>query len=288
MKSIIIHKVLLVISVVLLVSCGGLGSAMPDRTPIQRFLPGECLASTSLELLDGSRELLYHQDDGYEIDQAAFFLVNARSTDTADGLNFCFYLDMTNHTEGKLNWQQDTPSAELFQLFGMNKNAVEEEYWKSFWAVDSFIHSNGGGASSFNLATILYNGGITLTANKEFAGYAAGENLAPIITCSPMFTDPGVADPIISSWLNTSEMIGPVLGIPMDFIAMTFGQYIHFIIPKGEYKIEQEPVHFDLEIPVKVVLYLTWLNERLTDENAPVPFRDEVLQASFSFPYRLK
>lgn len=280
------NTILLAFAAILLASCG-FGAAMPDRTPRQRFLPGECLAGTSLELIDGSQEMQHHHEDGYEIDPTVYFLVGARSTETADGLNFGFSMDFTNHTEGNLNWEQDVPSAELFQRFGKNKNAIEDEYWKSFQTVKDFTRTKSG-ADVFNLATILYSGGISLTANKEFAGYAAGDNLAPIITGHSKFANPGATDSVISSWINTSEIIGPVLGIPIDYTSMTFGQYIIFTIPKGEYKIVQETVQFELEIPVKVVMYLTWLNNRLTDIDTPVPYRDEVLHASFSYPYRLK
>ena len=37
-----------------------------------------------------------------------------------------------------------------------------------------------------------------------------------------------------------------------------------------------------LEIPVKVVMYLNWLDDRITDPNAPIPYREDVLRCEFT------
>ena len=69
---------------------------------------------------------------------------------------------------------------------------------------------------------------------------------------------------------------------------MTYGTGILFNIPLGDYEVVDEYVRFDLNIPVKVVYYLHWLNDRLTDPDAAVPYTDEVLHCSFCTEYGLR
>ena len=63
---------------------------------------------------------------------------------------------------------------------------------------------------------------------------------------------------------------------------------VSFSVPLGDFKVVKESVSFELNIPVKVVMYLQWLNDRLIDPNAPVPYKEEVLHCSFTSPYCLK
>ena len=283
----------------ILVSCGGMGGAMPVYET-STFLPGECLASVELALNDGSQEQSLHIGDGYEVDSDVYFLnntIHGVNKETSDGLYFCFFLDVKNHVIGRVdrsvcpertgNW--DIPSRELFQSFGKDANTIEEEFWKSFRKVAA-VANNYDGIDLFNFATILYDGGLSLTADRPFAGYSAGENLAPLLTCHPFYVGrDNTSEPsVISSWMNTPEIIGRGLELPMDYTSLTFGKSILFTIPKGPFGIVEESVEFHLEIPVKVIMYLTWLRDRLTDPNAPVPYRNEVLKCSFRYPYNLK
>ena len=141
----------------------------------------------------------------------------------------------------------------------------------------------------YSIVTILYNGGISLVANKEFAGYPAGENLAPLITNNPIYDNivlESGENPIIAPGFNTPSNAGGFLGIPLDYISMT-KDGVEFCIPMGEHKLIEDEVTFELFIPVKVVLYLTWLNNMIGDPDAPVPFKDEVLHCSFTTKYGL-
>ena len=92
---------------------------------------------------------------------------------------------------------------------------------------------------------------------------------------------------MIAPGFNTPANAGGFLGIPMNYISMT-KDGVEFSIPMGEYKLIEEAVTFELNIPVKVVLYLTWLNNKLTNPNAPVPYTDEVLHCTFTTKYGLK
>ena len=106
---------------------------------------------------------------------------------------------------------------------------------------DSFASSWSG--SNFSLVTILYNGGISLKADREFAGFQPGEDLGPALRCAGIWSD---------------------------------------------YAFIDEHVTFDLEIPVRVVMYLGWLNDKLSNPAAPVPYKDEVLHCRFTTPFGLR
>ena len=63
---------------------------------------------------------------------------------------------------------------------------------------------------------------------------------------------------------------------------------ISFSVPMGDFKVIAEPVTFELNIPVKIVMYLQWLNDKIADPNALVPYKEEVLYCRFTCPYCLK
>lgn len=288
-------------------SCGKMGAA--DRVPFtSALLTGESLASTTLTLNDGSRELQLHRDAGdnsYSIDPVVLFLEKNNGSfgekyaseneriNSYDRAKFCFFLDVSGYKHETvdqsicpyLSGYWDIPSEDLFAAFGNNKEQVKKEYYNLFNAC-----AQSKTANYFSISTILYNGGITLTANKEYAGVPAGENLASFITASLSGFPSGtqMPDPVISSYFNTPASVAASLGLPLDYISMTGAEDICFTIPKPQdCQIVQESVTFELKIPVKVVLLLSWLNDRLDDENAPVPCREEELHCTFTVPYRI-
>lgn len=120
------------------------------------------------------------------------------------------------------------------------------------------------------VVTILYNGGVSFVANKDFAGVPAGKDLSEIIVSDPYLTDFGLYP-----------------GIPLDYKSMP-GESVSFSVPLDDFTVVKEPVTFELNIPVKVVMYLRWLNDRLIDPSAPVPYKEEVLHCRFTSPYCLK
>ena len=63
---------------------------------------------------------------------------------------------------------------------------------------------------------------------------------------------------------------------------------ISFSIPMEQYQLTDEKVTFELNVPVKVVKYLTWLNDKITDPDAPVPYEEEVLHCRFTTDYGLR
>lgn len=263
-----IYLFILVAMTVCLTGCGQIASTPAAQTKC--ILTGECLAST---------ELTYYvpDSDGQQVRSNRFI--------------FAFTMDFSNHVKERtddkelaLNWR-DIPSEEIFDSFGPNKQAVRNEFERVYEDFSNNYISRFQ-KTWYEIATVLYNGGISLVANKDFAGVPAGENLAGLITCVPS-DDNFKENPVISSGFNTPSNAGGFLGIPMEYISMTEAG-IAFSIPMGEYKLVEEDVTFELQIPVKVVYYLNWLNDRLSNPNAPVPYKDEVLHCTFTTKHGLK
>ena len=61
-----------------------------------------------------------------------------------------------------------------------------------------------------------------------------------------------------------------------------------FSIPIGDHDLTEGTVNFELKIPVRVVGYLQWLNDRIKDPDAPVPYKEEILHCRFSSKYHLR
>ena len=74
----------------------------------------------------------------------------------------------------------------------------------------------------------------------------------------------------------------------MEYTSMANATGIYFCIPTEDCELTEEEVTFELNIPVKVVMYLNWINDKLTDPDAPVPYKDEVLHCKFTTRYGLK
>lgn len=266
-------KNLVILSVLTtLCSCGEFGASTPCSTT-SIFLPGECLASNELEYNIPA-------SDGQQVISNRFL--------------FSFSLDLSGHKVERtddyqlaLHWR-DVPSDELFSKFGDNQNAVREEFERLY---ENFYHSflSRFHKSDFSLVTILYNGGLTLRANKDFAGYPAGDNLEPLVTCWPSwdsFVEDSREDPVIGPGCNTPGNAAGFLGIPLEYKCM-IDDGISFSIPMGEYELVKEPISFELVVPVKVVYYLQWINDRITNPAAPVPYLETEFHCNFTSEYGL-
>ena len=244
-----------------------------DDPATSLLLTGESLSSTKLSYIEPT-------DD----DQVLF-----------DRFTFSFTLTFSNDVKVKKdNGAQFNvvPSGELFSSFGSNKKAIMDEFDRIHQEVcDNYLSVyRGAGRYSFDVMTILYNGGISLTCESEFAGHAAGENLASVITCFPRYdylVKQSGENPIIAGGFNTPSNVGKNIEMPMEYISM-LGSAVKFSIPKGNYELVHTGANFRLEIPVRVVNYLTWLNDKISNPDAEIPYRDEVLTCSFRTNWTLR
>ena len=248
-------QIAIVLAAVLCISaCGKFGAATPESN-IQTFLTGECLNSTEL----------------------SYWEPNYSEQMVAQGkYRFVFPMDLkysnecTSETLMKQDWRH-VPTQEMYDAFGKNAASVKKAYENEFESFTKLYHEKYPNYSKrYSVVTILYNGGVSLVANKEFAGVPAGKDLSEII----------VSDPYLTAF-------GLYPDIPLEYRSM-LEESVSFSVPLGDFKVVKESVSFELNIPVKVVMYLQWLNDRLIDPNAPVPYKEEVLHCSFTSPYCLK
>lgn len=212
------------------------------------FMPGECLSTT---------DLVFREDDR-EVDMMAY---------NGDFL-FLFGMVFDNYYEVRTNETTilRVPSNQLFDSFGKNSEDVKQIYLDRLNA----IRGERAPDAHFIIASVLYEQGMSLIANKEFAGHPAGENLAPYLTLSE--------DSIITS--------PNCLGLPSESCLLTAP--LKMTLPVGNSEIVSEDVAFSLEIPVKVVNYLNWINNMISDENAPLLYEEKVLRCDFTVHKRLK
>ena len=246
-------------------------------TPIvdMHFIPGECL---------NSYELSYTKKQQYQIEQNSYI--------------FAVQLDLTDHVVDNRPYDSsfygeatfDMPADSLFRQFGVNRKKVKQAYRESFdtmreYWITGVIHTWIG----FDFTTVLYTGGLSLTADKPFAGHPAGEDLAPYLECHPsrrgvVFE---VEDPIVAPKYCSKEIMGVPLDIPLDYVCL-MGTKMDFCLPIGDCEVIKEYVTFHIEIPVRNVKYLTWLNDQISNPSAPVPYEDGVLTCTFTTQYGLK
>lgn len=239
------RRIILVWAIVFLSVCAlscNKDSSVPEAME-ETFLPGECLRSPALSFSN--------------------FLINDYTG--PNGFVFSFTMDM-NCEYSRLGppWASRDyrylPTDDVFNAFeGSCPNIKElyEEVWQEV------TDSRAGNCFS---SSIFYDSGISLTADKEFAGFPAGDNIA-----SSVFFE------------------GPV---PANFHSIPVGDsftYNYYLpqgfalrIPINDFDIVDEDITFNLSIPVKVGLYMTWLSNKLTDPDAPFPYREETLTCTFT------
>ena len=107
-----------------------------------------------------------------------------------------------------------------------------------------------------------------LPADKTFAGIPAGENLASIVHFYPN-----------SDYLYKRI---PSVDVPDGFFTLREGIWFTFVIE--DFEVVTEDVNFHIEIPVKVGMLLNLLHDRLTDPDAQMQFKDEVLVGDILIP----
>ena len=175
------------------------------------------------------------------------------------------------------------PSDDIYKSFGKNKQKVQDTFMS---VVKSCEEANRLEYSYFDitLTTILYDGGLSLVADKDFAGYQAGEELAKYLTIPNtwyMLMDK-------HSKYNTSEQMGRILDIPLEYSYLIPYKFFTLALPVSSGEITTEYVTFELKVPVKVVNYLEWINDKISNPQAPVPYKEEVLHCTFSTKYNIK
>ncbi len=242
---------LYILAAIASISCS-FGAATPDPVPpIVSLVTGDCLKSTDLDLYKAYK----HNHDFY-------FVFTFKDLDIK-----------YEKPKGSL-YQRAFPDDTVFEQFGENASKVEKELdmlWKTMMSQPR--HNRYGVAAgpgyTFNINTFFLVDTIHLVSDKEFAGVAAGEDLSSLIhRAIPALLPDGVL-PLDSnfSWNNMIPLVGDCLT---------------FAIPLEDFEMVEETVQFSLSIPIKSVQYLKWINDKLTDENASMTWKEGTLTCNFS------
>ena len=260
-------------------SCSSLPSATPDLVHNEvSFIPGECLIDNKMTCtycngFDSHRRFDFH------------FTINV---DVAyDVIKESHYFWETFPVV-----HRHCPSDAVFQQFGDNANKVKTEYDR-IWSDVNSLAAQGINYDSVSQSTLFYKDGLSLIADKEFAGVPAGENIAVLFRKRRLKTyvtpfDIDQDDMLLlrtSSWMIVYGPSNDACDYNADeatYPKVEKQAFLNFSISAQDCSFVTERVNFILEIPIKSAQYLTWLNDRLTDENAQMTWKDEVLTCTFS------
>ena len=236
------------------------------------FITGECLASNQLNFYKGvandytTRVKSYKFVFRYDLAGDVVF-VNTHNSEVKDPVWTFPYMKFV-------------PADAVFSSFGENAPIVSKLYEETWRA----------GIDEDAKSSIFLDSGVSFIADKDFAGYDAGTNIAEEIISYNKWAQAGMKatyKPIIeltssfqSRFNDKIINISPIVDALNNYDC--FGDFICITIPIRDHKEIVEDITFTLTIPVKVGLYLTWLNDKLSDPDAPFPYYDDTLTCTFT------
>ncbi len=256
----------------LVLSCSPLPSAMPDLThPAVSLLPGECL-------VDNNLKCVYSNSYGEGRYYGFRFSLNVETQyEVVEQGHYFSDVFPIRH--------RHRPTDSVFKQFGGNARRVKEQY--------DYIWND----LDISQSTVFYKGEMTLVADKEFAGIPAGENLAgliesptptgnkPVIHLEPFNSDSMQMLPLVP--INRIVLFGPsnnqddYLASEAEYIDVDKTALLGFVIPVQDCEFVSEFVSFKLSVPIRSAQYLTWINDRLSNENAQMNWKEDILTCQF-------
>ncbi len=197
----------------------------------REFIPGECLLSDELT--------------------AKWNLSNNRK-----GMNLIFTpsFDIGEPYYSKQHWIR-YPNDNCFAPFSKNIRKAYDEY-RSYCGLDF-------------ATTIFYEEGMVLTADKEFYGCPAGENIIPYAQVEMFYPEDEA---------RRSGYFKAVPGVSYDYILKS--DEIVLFFPLEGHELINDSIVLELTLPVKVGMFLSWLNSESPDASS-MECRDVVLHARF-------
>ncbi|MBR1706184.1 MAG: hypothetical protein IJ721_05265 [Bacteroidales bacterium] len=165
---------------------------------------------------------------------------------------------------------RNVPPAAYFKSFNNNSKTVKKEYEAAYKQITSTFPL---------LSSVFYKEGGSLIADKDFAGHPAGENLLPYVFEDKMY---------IKLFALGKEMFGSVLDdgrLDADYLLAWSGMFYY---PIGDCEVFEDDITFTLDLPVKVGLFLEWLNDRISDPDADMPYREETLHGTWTLGQSLR
>lgn len=239
-----IHHILLGAAIMMLASASECNHFGPPTGPYQYFfLTGECLKSYEMEPVN------------YEFNLGLSKLVLPLRLDW-DTQSASF---KKQHAVNAI-----LPSESVFNSFGDNAESVKNNFYAAF---DRFNFDH----SISSTITVFCKDGIIITANKEFCGIPAGENLFPSVAQIDDFDHQDLfLDQYQLSWETIPE--------GCKLIRSAIYCSIHY----AESQSFDEEITFHIEVPVKVGLYLHYLKDQRNTVDAQMQYLDEVLSGDFT------
>lgn len=216
----------------------------PSHMYERMFLPGECLSSNKLK--------------NYEI-------AMERSA-----LELRFAMDPSYVSVGepgrrlKPYYVYHIPEETRFETL-KNPEAVMNQYYDVF---ASWLEKIPSDKTRYDMITLLYCGGAELTSNVDIAGLTAGQNIMPFCEI----------DPFQAVEYMLKDYTEPIFSFDTDY-EFVMGKVLRVIIPwsvLSEIE-ENQTITFSLKVPVKKVLYLKWLDEKVENPDTPLIYEDIVL-----------
>ena len=216
--------------------------------------PGECLKNT---------QLTYASHGRYRVE-------NVPGCQEALSISFKLSWDIESEWIGANHYREVPPDA-VFRTFGKDSWRVKKAYFNIYddyyELVTPYLYSG------INTTVYSYDE-ISITANREFGGIPPWNNLKSIML--PLSYNSG-------GYGST-----PIPTIDVVDGYCPHGYYLSLSFPlEGHELVAGEEVTFHLEIPVKVGLLLSLLRDRLTDPDAQMQYRDEVLTCDFTINHGL-
>lgn len=224
----------------------------PDSVEMT-LLPGECLKSTQI-VLDrcefdqnpGGLEMVFAIDEECEFETVKSYR------------NYCCY--------------RYAPTDNIFKEFYNNASYVRESY-DSFWR--RFV------GRKWLFSTIFYDSGISLVADKDFAGVKAGNNIA-LNNIDFGEWHRGQENPTVVLKLAPTTSLNFPADEGFQHNYCLYRRYLDMMFPADISELMDEDVSLTLSVPVKTVLLLTWFNDQLANPDAPLPVREDTLTCSFT------
>lgn len=259
----IVCLILAIMPISFLSSCDKLPAAkFVPRVKSVSLLPGECL-------MDNELTCIY-----------------CNQSNKGKTYLFRFLIDMDIEREQMGFSRKDVdieryrPTDDVFQQFGVNSEALKDAY-NSVWN------------TVYDTQSTFFYDDIVLTADRDFAGISKGDNIAPLFIPNSTieYVAPfGIQDGnMLSIW---TMIIWATYGPENNMDDYMNDDVVYHQLEKqavlgfgidvtDKYKFVKQSVNFTLTIPVRSAQYLTWLNDKLSDENAQMTWKDEVLTCTF-------
>ena len=237
----------------LLMACNKSGfSAATTAVREHTFLTGECLKDNTLTPH-------VYEDTGlpYRVEKR----YNAKTNkDEPIGLTISLQLNLDKDYV-PISTQTNTygwlPTEAVFNTFGSSAQMVKNDF--------NAVYGSLNKPDPHSKTVTIYYGNVEITSNAEVCGVAPGENLYPSVF----------------SFSAIDSASACTYQLPEDTIpegCFPLNPYAVFTILAGDgHDVVDGNPTFNFKIPVKVGMYLTYLNDKRTNPEAKMQYRDEVL-----------